>query len=212
MLAPRAHLSHDALAPCDSGGYGCDQHELVSTNRTLARLRSEVNVRAVRPKIRVRSRIALPSGIVAYKVQLIYFRQTGKFLTSAETTVEHEDILEIWKAVDDMRRMGRLPGLRPGAGRDLIIIVDVPDHPKRVLQLVMPPFIDEDDVTPPHMPTGDMLPLVRVPLDEIPRTTTRDIVRIDLEAEAEADTVVASDDDVTPPDQAIPKPPDKTSG
>lgn len=141
-----------------------------------------------------------------YKVQLIYFRQTGKFLTNAETTVEHEDILEIWKAVDDMRRMGRLPGLRPAAGRDLIIVVDVPDHPKRVLQLVMPPFIDEDDLTPPHIPTGEMIPLVRVPLDEIPRTTTRDIVKID-KIDLEADTVVSSADDVTPPDQPIPKPP-----
>jgi hypothetical protein len=150
--------------------------------------------------------------VVSYKVQLIYFRQTGKFLASAETIIARDELSDIWKEIDEMRRMGRLPGIRPGAGRDLIIVVDAPDHPKRVLQLVMPPFIDEDDVTPPHMPTGELIPLVRVPLDEIPRTTTRDIVKIDLEAEAEADTVVASDDDVTPPDQAIPKPPDKTSG
>ncbi len=143
---------------------------------------------------------------MAYEVQLIYFRPTGKFLAAAETTIGHETLVEIWEEVDDMRRLGRLPGLRPGAGRDLFIVVDVPDHPLRVLHLVMPPFVDEDDVTPPRIPTGEMEPLVRVPLAEIPRTTTRDVVK--PEADPEADTVVAStdhDDDVTPPDQPIPK-------
>ncbi len=109
-----------------------------------------------------------------YKVQLTYFRQTGKFLTTAETTVVgHDDLVEIWEVVDDMRRLGRLPGLRPGAGRDLFIVVDVLDHPQRVLHMVMPPFVDDDDVTPPRVSTGEMAPLVRVPLDELPRTSTR---------------------------------------
>ena len=93
-----------------------------------------------------------------YKVQLIYFRQTGKFLAGAETVIAHTELVEIWEAVDDMRRLGRLPGLRPGAGRDLFVIVDVPDHPKRVLHMVMPPFIDDDDVTPPRAPTSEMIP------------------------------------------------------
>lgn len=144
---------------------------------------------------------------MTYKVQLTYFRQTGKFLTNAETTIAHEAIVEIWEEIDDMRRLGRLPGLRPGAGRDLLIVVDVPDHPQRVLHLVMPPFIDEDDVTPPRIATGEMLPLVRVPLAEIPRTTTRDVVKPRIDPEA--DTVV-SDDEVTPVDAPVPKPPDET--
>jgi hypothetical protein len=141
---------------------------------------------------------------VPYKVQLIYFRQTGKFLATAETVLAHDEIVEIWEEIDDMRRLGRLPGLRPGAGRDLFVLVDVPDHPKRVLQLVMAPFLDEDDVTPPRIPTEEMIPLVRVPLDEIPRTTTRDVVKVDLDA----DTRVESAEDITPPDQPIPKPSD----
>lgn len=132
---------------------------------------------------------------MAYKVQLIYFRQTGKFLLSAETTIAHEEIAQIWKEVDDERRLGRLPGLRPGAGRDLFIVVDVIDHPQRVLHLVVPSYIDEDDVTPRHISTGEMPPLVRMPLDEIPRTSTRDIVKIDPDA------------DVTPVDRPLPKPP-----
>lgn len=135
---------------------------------------------------------------MTYRVQLLYFRPTGKFLTLAETMIALDEIVEIWEEIDDMRRLGRLPGLRPGAGRDLFVIVDVPDHPQRVLHMVMPPFLDEDDVTPPRIPTGEMSPLVRVPLDEISRTTTRDVVKVDV-----------TDDEITPPDGPLPKPPDE---
>ena len=130
-----------------------------------------------------------------YKVQLMYFRSTGKFLARAEMIVALDGLVEIWEEVDDLRRLGRLPGLRLGAGRDLLIVVDVPDHPQRVPHLVMPPFFDEDDVTPPRIPTEEMIPLVRMPLVEMPRTTTRDVVK------------PAHDDDVTPVDVPIPKPP-----
>ena len=143
-----------------------------------------------------------------YKVQLLYFRQTGKFLATAETALAHEALVEIWDEVDDLRRLGRLPGLRPGAGRDLFVLVDVPDHPQRVLHLVMAPFLDEDDVTPPGTPTGEMVPLVRMPLAEIPRTSTRDVVK-PPEAHHEADTIVLSDDEITPIEHSIPKPPNK---
>jgi hypothetical protein len=187
---------------------------LISTNRTLARLRGAVNVRARSAAAEDSRSISRCDTVrlVAYKVQLIYFRQTGTFLAAAETTVAGEAISEIWKEVDSMRRLGALPGLRPGAGRDLFIVVDVPDHPQRVLHLVMAPFLDEDDVTPPRTSTSEMLPLVRVPLDEIPRTTTRDVVKLPL-ADLDADTFVVPDDDVTPVDRPMPKlsdePPDE---
>jgi hypothetical protein len=145
---------------------------------------------------------------VTYKVKLIYFRQTGKFLTIAEMTSANTAIVEIWEEIDDMRRLGRLPGLRPGAGRDLYIIVDVPDHPQRVLHMVTPPFQDEDDVTPPRISTQEMVPLVRVPLAEIPRTSTRDVVKPPPETDPEADTVIGSDE-ITPVDVPIPKRPEK---
>lgn len=132
---------------------------------------------------------------MSYKVQLTYFRQTGKFLTATETTSELDSLLEIWEEIDDLRRLGQLPDLRPGAGRDLLVLIDVPDHPLRQLHLVVPPFIDEDDVTPSRTPTGEMMPLVRVPLAEIPRTTTRDIQR-PVEVE-----------EVTPVDVPIPRRP-----
>lgn len=82
------------------------------------------------------------------------------------------------------------------AGRDLLIVVDVPDHPQRVPHLVMPPFVDDDDVTPARIPTGEMLPLVRVPLAEIPRTSTRDIIKPKL----------TSDDEIPTPDDEKTKP------
>jgi hypothetical protein len=143
---------------------------------------------------------------VAYKVQLTYFRQTGKFLATAETTIAREPIDEIWKEVDSRRRLGDLPGLRPGAGRDLLVVIDVPDHPQRVLHMVMPSFVDDDDVTPTRRSTGEMLPLVRLPLDEMPRTTTRDLVKMDANT-----TTAEADDDVTPVDRPLPKEPDEGS-
>lgn len=128
-----------------------------------------------------------------YKVQLIYFRSTGKFLTHAYTTIDREELPEIWEEIHELRRIGQLPGLRPKAGRDLLILVDVVDHPKRVLQLVLPPFVNEEDITPIRVATGASPPLVRVPLDELPngRTTTRDVVK--------SEPVI--DDDLTPPDR-----------
>lgn len=133
---------------------------------------------------------------MAYKVSLIYFRQTGKFLATADTTIAHDELLDIWEAIDDMRRLGRLPGLRQGAGRDLFVLVDVPDHPQRAMHLVMPAFVDEDDVTPTRIPTTEMVPLVRMPLTEIPRTTTRDVIRPPI-----------ADEETTPVDAQRPEPP-----
>lgn len=91
---------------------------------------------------------------MTHKIKLTYFRQTGKFLAEADATVPQDTLSSIWQEVSEMRRLGRLPGLRPGSGRDLLILVDAPEHPQRELHLVMPPFIDEGDVTPPRFPTG----------------------------------------------------------
>jgi hypothetical protein len=110
---------------------------------------------------------------VTYKVKLSYFRQTGKFVSDAETTSTRETISEIWSDINDKRRLGQLPHLRPGTGRDLFVIVDVPDHPQRVLHMVTPPFLDEDDVTPSRTMTGEPALLVRVPLNTAPRSPRR---------------------------------------
>ena len=182
---------------------------IFSTKRTLARLRGAVNVLAFDGTKFASDLSPRYRAGVTYQVNLVYFRQTGKFLATVQTTIAHEALVEIWEEIDDMRRMGRLPGLRPGAGRDLFIIVDVPDHPQRVLHMVTPPFQDEDDVTPPRIPTGEIVPLVRVALAEIPRTSTRDVVK-PAEADHETDTVVQSED-ITPVEVPIPKLPDDGS-
>lgn len=115
-------------------------------------------------------------GHVAYRVQLTYFRPPGKFLASSETSTSREEIAEIWSDINDLRRLGQLPGLRPGAGRDLFVLIDVPDHPQRTLHIVMPPFLDEEDVTPARSMRGEAALLVRVPLNtREPRTTPRDV-------------------------------------
>ncbi len=140
-----------------------------------------------------------------YEVHLVYFRPTGKYLAHAQTMVAHEALEQIWEEIHELRRIGRLPGLRPNAGRDLFVVVDVPNHPRRVPHLVMPPIIDDDDVTPPRIVTGEMAPLVRVHLEDIPRTTTRDIVR-----NPEPEPLPPADEEITPVDVPIPRrPPEK---
>lgn len=61
------------------------------------------------------------------RVDLTYFRTTGKFYSegSYETTVQH--LWQIWEEVDRMRRERRLPGLQEGHS-NYIVLVDVPDH------------------------------------------------------------------------------------
>ena len=61
-IATRAYVSHDALAPCDSRGCGCDRHGLVSTKRTLARRRGEVNAS-------IRSRLTSPAHCEAVEAR-----------------------------------------------------------------------------------------------------------------------------------------------
>ena len=136
-----------------------------------------------------------------YLVHLAYFRPSGRFLAYASTTIDRATLVEIWAKVVDLRRLGELPGLRPKAGRDLLILVDVADHPERKLHLIIPPFVNDDDVTPirvPILPESEdhSAPLVRIPLDEIPvgRTTTRDVVR------------PAADEEITPIEVPIPEP------
>jgi len=84
---------------------------------------------------------------MGHRVQLTYFRPTGRYLARAEVLVPLDQLEEIWEEVDQLRRLGRLPGLRPGAGRGLLVLVEVPDHPRGVARLVMAPVLDEDDVT-----------------------------------------------------------------
>jgi len=104
-----------------------------------------------------------------YRVQLIYFRSTGKFVAVGAFSTEYATLDQIWEEVHELRRMGQLPNLRPNSGRDLHILVDVMNHPSRELHICVPPFTDDDDVTPVRVPTRELLPIVRMPLEELPR-------------------------------------------
>lgn len=106
----------------------------------------------------------------------------------ATTVIDREKLVDIWAEIVEMRRIGELPGLRPKSGRDLLILVDIMGHPERRLHLIIPPFINDDDVTPVRVrPTNDdwSSPMVRIPLDELPvgRTTTRDVIRPEVDDE-----------------------------
>src|SRR5688500_3124240 len=90
------------------------------------------------------------------RVDLLYFRPTGSFLQRAEYESRHVGLVDIWEEVAVMRRLGRLPGLREKSGRDLYIVV-LSEPPF----LIRPPFVDEDDVTPMRVPTGEHAPLER---------------------------------------------------
>jgi hypothetical protein len=100
---------------------------------------------------------------MSYKVHLTYFRPTGKYLSRAVTVIELDTLEAIWAEIHELRRLGRLPGIRPNAGRDLFVIVDIPGHPERRPHLVRPPSLDEEDVT-----------LVQVSLREIELPTDQD--------------------------------------
>ncbi len=84
---------------------------------------------------------------MSHRVQLVYFRPTGKYLACAEAVFAHDEISKIWAEVRELRRLGRLPGLRPNAGREVFVLVDAIDHPRGELHLVVPSSLDEDDVT-----------------------------------------------------------------
>ena len=130
---------------------------------------------------------------MAYKIRLFYFKPTGQFLANVEIEIDRATVEEVWEEVHELRRMGRLPALRANAGRDLFVLVDIFDQPllapKLRLHLVLPPTLGEEDVTAVRVPTGEMTPLVGLPLEAMPRTSTRDVVK-----------ERSSDADVTPVD------------
>lgn len=62
-------------------------------------------------------------------VQLTYFKKSGKFYDAAEFRAYASwPLYEIWNLVRKLREEGRLPGLVDGAGREFMILVNVPGH------------------------------------------------------------------------------------
>jgi hypothetical protein len=62
-------------------------------------------------------------------VKLTYFKKSGKFYDEAEfRAYTNWELYQIWHLVRKLREGGRLPGLVDGAGREFMILVNVPGH------------------------------------------------------------------------------------
>lgn len=65
-----------------------------------------------------------------YHVNMTYFKKSGKFYDEAWISVPSDmQLHQIWELVRRMRSEGRLEGLVEGAGREFMILVNVPGHP-----------------------------------------------------------------------------------
>ena len=63
-------------------------------------------------------------------VKLTYFKKSGKFYDEGVFEVlESEPLHVVWGHVREMRESGKLPGLVDGAGREFMVLVNVPGHP-----------------------------------------------------------------------------------
>ena len=76
------------------------------------------------------------------KVELTYFKKSGKYYTTGEYEVDSEKSLnEIWDDVKEMRLGGRLPGLSlrdaEGGHTEFIVLVDAPSHAHNHPKLLM---------------------------------------------------------------------------
>jgi hypothetical protein len=64
-----------------------------------------------------------------YRVQLAYFKESGKYYTSGEYTTRKSHMHEISAEVDEMFAAGKRPGLIDGT-HDFGTLVEVPAHPQ----------------------------------------------------------------------------------
>lgn len=62
------------------------------------------------------------------KVDLTYFKQSGKYYADGSYETEKVNILDIWKEVREMIANKKLPGLMEGHS-EFIVSVDIPEHP-----------------------------------------------------------------------------------
>lgn len=95
------------------------------------------------------------------RVELTYFSPRGDFVKRVGLELPADEVEHVWEDIAIKRRIGQLPGLRPNSGRDHIVHVLA----MGIEHLVMPPHVDDDDVTPVRIPTGEMLP-IKKPDDE----------------------------------------------
>ena len=74
------------------------------------------------------------------KVNLNYFKPSGKWYGEGSYDTEPKDLWEIWLEVKDKNEYGGLPGLVPEHTTEyFMILVDVPEHKHNHPHIVMPP-------------------------------------------------------------------------
>lgn len=71
------------------------------------------------------------------KVELRYFKTSGKWYEEGTYETESKPLFMIWQDVRRMADEGRLPGLTNGV-HDYFILVDVPEHEHRHPHVVFP--------------------------------------------------------------------------
>lgn len=74
------------------------------------------------------------------KVQLVYYKPSGKYYSDAEYFTGETDLWMIWNEVEDKLIEGKLPGLVDGA-REFIVSVYVPEHPYNHPHLIIKPAL-----------------------------------------------------------------------
>lgn len=76
------------------------------------------------------------------KVNLIYYKITGKYYGEGSYETSQDDLWRIWGEVKEMLNKRDLPGLMKGCS-EFIISVDVPDHQHNHPTLILPESIAE---------------------------------------------------------------------
>ena len=61
------------------------------------------------------------------KVQLTYFKDTGKYYAEGEYETRQSALFEIWVEVKEMLRKGKRPGLVNGQN-EFYVLINVPEH------------------------------------------------------------------------------------
>lgn len=74
--------------------------------------------------------------LIAYEVNLTYFRKSGKYYTEGKYTSYKQHLFEIWEEVANLRNNGKLPGLIEGS-KEYNILIEVPKHPHAHPTIIM---------------------------------------------------------------------------
>lgn len=89
------------------------------------------------------------------RVRLTYFRQSGRCCGDGSYDTAQPTLQHVWSEVQQKRRVGHLPGLRLGQGRECVILIELEDHTPH---LDMPARLDDEDVTPIEVPILKLKP------------------------------------------------------